>query len=94
METFIMLTVWTVVTMLVQLIEKKYNVSSRVVLLFFACLIALWYQIFTSFVPEAIQASAVQFVTWSLWTAVFVYEYLIRIIVKKQFPSADITEKE
>jgi len=45
------------------MIQKKYEVSARILLLALALLTAILYQVFLEFVPAATQDSVIQFVT-------------------------------
>ena len=88
-----MLIVGAVLTMVTQLIQKYYKVSARVILFLFAAIIGIAYHLFVTFVPQELQATTIQFVTGCMGTAVFVYEYLIKIGLRNDVPSLDIKAK-
>lgn len=93
MEALSVIVIGAIITGVTQLIQKKYTVSARVVLWIMSVLLAIMYNVFVTFVPEALQATTVEFVSSCMWSAVFVYEYFVRIWLRKDLPSFDIKEK-
>lgn len=90
MEILITTTVGIVISTLIRAIQKRYAVSSRILLICFALIAWIGYQLFVTFVPVEIQQNIIQFIVAVIGTAVWVHEFLVRPILDQDPPSLDI----
>lgn len=90
MEILITTTIWVVVSALIRAIQKKYVVSNRILLIAFALVAWLAYQLFVTFVPGEVQQTILQFLVAIIGTAVWVHEFIARPILDKDPPSIDV----
>ena len=93
MEILITTIVWATISALIRAIQKRYLVSTRVLLIVFAVIAWVAYQAFVTFVPGEIQQSIVQFLLAIIGTAVWVHEFIARPMIDWEKISFDLLKK-
>lgn len=78
METILIAIIGAFTTWITNALQKKYDVSARMVLIILAILTWVGYQLFMTFVPEETRANVIQFILWVLWTAFWIHEFLVK----------------
>lgn len=94
METFIIAIAWWLVSWITRMIQKRYDISSRLVLLWIAVVAWILYQIFITFLPKEMQATVVEFVMWTIWSALAIHEFIWRPLVDGESIRLDVDVKQ
>lgn len=84
MEIILTTVVWVAISALIRAIQKRYEVSNRILLIVFAIVAWTIYQLFVTFVPWELQQSIIQFIVAILGTAVWVHEFIARPFLDKE----------
>lgn len=92
-DTIIIAVVGALVSRLTRVIQKKYNVSTRLILTALAFIAWLAYTIFIQFVPEAVQENIIMFITKTVWSALLIHEFFTRQVIDWETIKLDIEEK-